>query len=239
MKHRVCLFALLVGGSVVVPVIARADCEALADAAGLKAHLIAAASTGGDAGGWFHGTKEWAAVVNRDGKVCATVTSSTDNKQVWPAGRSAAEAKAYTANGFSLDSLAMSTARLYTLAQPGHSFFGLGQANPVDDKLIPPNGRSVKRMAGGTIPVGGGVPLYDAGGHVIGGLGVAGDTPCADHEMAKRVRTLMGYDPPGGAAVDDITYSSADGASVFTHPLCPNTFRNGILVGNEASASGY
>jgi hypothetical protein len=53
------------------------------------------------------------------------------------------------------------------------------------------------------------------------------------------VRNLAGLNPPGGAFVDDISYSSVDGASVFTHPLCPNTFRNGVLIGNEPAAAGY
>ena len=83
------------------------------------------------------------------------------------------------------------------------------------------------------------MPLYNSQGKIIGGLGVSGDTSCADHEIAKRVRNLAGLNPPGGALVDDITYSSVDGASPFTHPLCPNTYRNGILIGNEQNASGY
>jgi len=45
--------------------------------------------------------------------------------------------------------------------------------------------------------------------------------------------------PPGGATVDDISYSSKDGPSVFTHPLCPNTYRNGVKIGDEAKATGY
>ena len=61
----------------------------------------------------------------------------------------------------------------------------------------------------------------------------------ADHEIAKRVRGLAGLNPTGGPLVDDITYSSADGASAFTHPLCPNTFRNGVFIGNEKAAGGY
>ena len=76
-------------------------------------------------------------------------------------------------------------------------------------------------------------------GKVIGALGVSGDTSCADHEIAKRVRDILGLNPPGGAYVDDISYSSADGASVFTHPLCPNTYRNGKFLGNELPAVGY
>jgi hypothetical protein len=82
------------------------------------------------------------------------------------------------------------------------------------------------------------VPIYKSG-KIIGGLGVSGDTSCADHEIAKRVRNLAGLNPPGGKLADDITYSSVDGASVFTHPLCLNTWRNGVLIGSELPASGY
>jgi hypothetical protein len=69
--------------------------------------------------------------------------------------------------------------------------------------------------------------------------GVSGDTSCADHEIAKRVRTAAGLNPTGGAAADDIKYSSVDGASVFTHPLCLATFRNGLSIGTELPSSGY
>jgi hypothetical protein len=85
---------------------------------------------------------------------------------------------------------------------------------------------------------GGGVPLYK-NGKVVGGLGISGDTASCDHEIAKRVRNLLGLNPPGGPLVDDITYSSADGASVFTHPLSLNTWRNGQFLGNEAPATDY
>jgi hypothetical protein len=76
-------------------------------------------------------------------------------------------------------------------------------------------------------------------GKIIGGLGVSCDTSCTDHEIAKRVRNAANLNPPGGATADDISYSSKDGASAFTHALCPNTFRNGVFIGNEAAAVGY
>jgi hypothetical protein len=76
-------------------------------------------------------------------------------------------------------------------------------------------------------------------GKIIGGLGISGDTSCADHEIAKRVRQLAGLTPTGGSDVDDITYSLADGASQFSHPVCINTYRNGTLIGTEAKATGY
>jgi uncharacterized protein GlcG (DUF336 family) len=164
-----------------------------------------------------------------------------DPTQVWPGSQAIAKAKAYTANAFSLDSLALSTARLYTLTQPGHSLWSLGQSNPFDPRfLAPPNSNSVgkNQIEGGLIFFGGGLPLYRSG-KIIGGLGISGDTSCTDHEIAKRVRDAAGLNPPTGKLADDITYSSADGASVFTHPLCANTFRNGIFIGNEPAASGY
>jgi hypothetical protein len=53
------------------------------------------------------------------------------------------------------------------------------------------------------------------------------------------MRDKAGLNPPGGALADDIWYSKADGPSVFAHPLCKNTWRNGKKVGDEAPASGY
>ena len=141
-------------------------------------------------------------------------------------------------------SLPLSTAWLYTLTQPGHSLWSLGQSNPFDPKFLASpstndTGSSGKnQVAGGLIFFGGGVPLY-SGGQVIGGLGVSGDTSCADHEIAKRVRHMANLDPPGGPLVDDITYTIPDGPSIYAHPRCFATFRNGVALGTEASANSY
>lgn len=205
------------------------------------AATFAAAPIGGTVGGLFSGTRMWAAVVNRDGQVCAFTTSTDDPTQVWPGSQAIAKAKAYTANAFSVDSLALSTARLYTFTQPGHSLWSLGQSNLFNAALLaPPSGVAggQNQIAGGLIFFGGGVPIY-LDGKVIGGLGVSGDTSCADHEIAKRVRHLAAMNPPGGALADDISYSNVDGASVFTHPRCINTWRNGVSIGSEAPAAGY
>nr|MDQ3828408.1 heme-binding protein [Candidatus Tectomicrobia bacterium] len=185
-----------------------------------------------DAGGLFKGERMWGAVVNRDGRLCAFITSTEDPTQVWPGSQAIAKAKAFTANGFSLDTFVLSTARLYTFALPGHSLFGLNQSNALNPLfLVPPGGQGgLGLIAGGIITFGGGVPLY-AGGRIVGGLGVSGDTACADHEIAKRVRDLAGLNPPGGPLVDDIVYEPA---SIFGHPLCINTVHNGVpLSANE------
>ena len=221
---------------------AQSKCQGLPTEAALRDLLNAAPAAGGEAGGLFHGTRMWGAIVNRSGEICTYATSTADPSQVWPGSQAIAKSKAYTANAFSLDTLPLSTARLYTFTQPGHSLWSLGQSNLFEPKyLAPPTGQAGGReqIAGGLIFFGGGVALYDSGGNIIGGLGISGDTSCTDHEIAKRVRTLAGLNPPGGAPVDDITYSSVDGASVFTHPLCPNTYRNGIFIGNEPAAAGY
>jgi len=193
-------------------------------------------------GGLFNGERMWAAVVNRDGELCGAATSTDDRSQVWPGSQAIAKAKAYTANAFSLDTLPLSTARLYTFTQPGHSLWSLANANPFDpnalDSTTANQDTGGNKIAGGMIFFGGGVPLYK-NGKIIGGLGVSGDTSCADHEVAKKVRDLAGLNPPGGPGADDITFTVPDGASAFTHPKCINTKRNGVSLGDEAPASGY
>lgn len=221
---------------------ASAVAAGLPTTAQLKTALVGAPAHGGQAGGLFSGTRMWAAVVNRDGELINWTPSTDDPTQVWPGSQAIAKSKAYTANAFSLDTLALSTAQLYTFTQPGHSLWGLAAANPFEPGYLAAPGAlgdaGKKKITGGMIFFGGGVPLYK-NGKVIGGLGISGDTASCDHEIAKRVRDLLNLNPPGGALVDDISYSSVDGASQFTHPLSLNTWRNGVFIGDEQVASGY
>jgi uncharacterized protein GlcG (DUF336 family) len=196
---------------------------------------------GADAGGLNHGKFMWAALVDRNGQLCALAVSTDDPAATWPGSRGIAIAKAFTANAFSTDTMPLSTARLYTLSQPGHSLWGAGAGNPLNPECLSspeqPNA-GIGTVCGGTIVFGGGVALYK-GQTRVGGLGVSGDTACADHEIAKRVRQAAGLPPPQGPGADDITFSSVDGPTPFSHPLCANTFRNGQKLGDEAPASGY
>lgn len=217
-----------------------AACRDLPAKNDLRQRLTQAPDVDGDAGGLFSGRAEWAAIVDREGRVCAVVASTGDPAATWPGSQAIAQAKAYTANAFSADTLPLSTARLYTLTQPGHSLAGLAAAVPFDAGcLAAPSdaGKQAGRVCGGAIAFGGGVPLY-RGKTRVGGLGVSGDTACADHEIAKRVRHLAGLDPEKGEFIDDITYASVDGPSIYTHPLCANTWRNGRKIGEEAVAHG-
>ena len=200
------------------------------------ARLLRVAPDSGEAGGLYHGRAEWAAVVNRKGEICTVIAPSDSLGGYWPGSRTIAMAKAFTANGFSTDTLPLSTARLYTMTQPGHSLWGVSQPEPFNPDCLDPD--TDAKICGGAIAFGGGVPLYRKG-RVVGGLGISGDTPCTDHEIAKRIRHLAGLDPAGGMSADDIQYSKMDHASVYTHPLCANTWRNGQRIGDEPPATGY
>lgn len=194
-----------------------AGCQNLPSESQLRQLLVQAQNVNKPIGGLFEGTLMWAAVVNRDGAVCAYNTSTGDATQVWPGSQAIAKSKAYTANAFS----------------------SLGQSNLFNPQfLAPPSGQDggQNSLVGGLIFFGGGVPLY-RNGKIVGALGVSGDTACADHEIAKRMRDLAGLNPPGGALADDIVYSGPDAPSVFAHPVCLNTYRNGMKIGSEEPAT--
>ena len=90
----------------------------------------------------------------------------------------------------------------------------------------------VGKKPGGINVFGGGLALYDATGVLIGAVGLSGDTSCADHNIAWRVRDGLGPEFCCGAGVDadltdDIIYDLADdgnghfvSASGFGHPIC-------------------
>jgi uncharacterized protein GlcG (DUF336 family) len=220
---------------------ASSRCQDLPSAEQLKKWLREAPGVEGEAGGLFSGQMEWATIVDRQGVICATAAATDDPASAWPGSQSVSKAKAYTANAYSTDGNPLSTARLYTLTQAGHSLWGVGEANPFRaDCLAAPNDRNATngKICGGSVAFGGGVPLY-RGKTRVGGLGVSGDTACADHEIAKRIRHLAQLDPEKGEFADDIFYTVADGASPFAHPLCANTWRNGMKLGDEANATEY
>ncbi len=158
-------------------------------------------------GGIFTPNMMWSAVVDRQGILCS-VTKVGD---AWPGSRAIAIAKAETANDFSNDKLALSTAMLYGPTQPGGSLYGLNNSNtfnPADNAITQGGGTGtgISQNPGGIITFGGGVALY-LNGQVIGGLGVSGDTSCADHSIAYRMRKRAGLDhTPGGVGADNIQY---------------------------------
>jgi uncharacterized protein GlcG (DUF336 family) len=214
-----------------------AACDDLPDHAAVQTALKeSVAPAGGAANGGFD-LHMWATLVDRDGVVCVVAFSGEDRDDQWPGSRVISAQKANTANAFSLDGLALSTANLFSATQDGQSLFGLQFSNPVDTAVAyggdataygtdgdPMAGKKV----GGVNVFGGGLALY-SDGVVIGALGVSGDSSCADHNVAWRLRTALGLDGVTAGVNpnnnDGIVYDIADGASAsgWGHPLCAGT----------------
>ncbi|WP_218944079.1 heme-binding protein [Marinobacter changyiensis] len=224
---------------------ATSSCRGLPDHSTLKTALEAAvlAETSG------LDFEMWATIVNRDGVVCAVAFSGDDRGAQWPGSRVISAQKANTANAFSLDGLALSTANLFSAVQPNQSLFGLQESNPVDVRVAykgpssnygQANDPMVGQKIGGVNVFGGGLALYEAGS-VVGSVGVSGDTSCADHMIGWRVRYNLALDALGGPKgvndgdpqrPDNIIYDiNDDGVSAngFGHPTCLNTGDQSVL----------
>jgi uncharacterized protein GlcG (DUF336 family) len=191
-------------------------------------------ASGGPGNGGFD-NNEWAAIVGRDGTICAVTFSGSKPDDQWPGSRAIAAEKANTANALSLAQMAISTANLYAGALPGGPLFALMTTNPPAAELITAGDPQsygtasdplIGKRLGGVVVFGGGLALYANGG-IIGALGVSGDTSCADHNVAWRVRHALGLDKvPNGVTADHndgIIYDmlpDKTSASGFGHPQC-------------------
>jgi uncharacterized protein GlcG (DUF336 family) len=232
------------------------ECQSLPGQSALKAAL--AAATAIEASGLNN--QNWATIVDRDGVVCAVAFSGVNRGAQWPGSRVISAQKANTANAFSLDAssssggsgqpsgLSLSTANLYSAVQPGGSLFGLQESNPVNTEVAyqepswdygTAKDPMVGQKIGGVNVFGGGLALYAKGATIVGGVGVSGDTSCADHDVAWRVRHHLGLDHLSGvggvsgdtARPDNIVYDitpnpnggTGNSAGGYGHPKCYNT----------------
>ena len=236
-------------------------CESLPSQSHLQAALAAATSAEGSG----LNMNMWGTIVDRDGIVCAVAFTGTNRGAQWPGSRVISAQKANTANSFSLDpgavaggngaALALSTANLFSAVQPGGTLFGLQESNPVDTGVAYQGPSSRFGMAkdpmvgskiGGVNVFGGGLALYNEDHQIVGGIGVSGDTSCADHNIAWRTRNNLGLDHLGSptpvikgpaslfasdpAHPDNIIYdimpNQAGGTGIspsgFGHPSCFN-----------------
>ena len=75
---------------------------------------------------------------------------------------------------------------------------------------------------GGINVFGGGLGLYSSyyEHNIIGGIGVSGDSSCADALIAFKVRSILGYDYPPNC--DQINISDGN------HAACTDTFQSNI-----------
>jgi uncharacterized protein GlcG (DUF336 family) len=263
--HAATLTAALVcttGLASAQPFGANNGCRSLPSYNQLKTALAAATAT--EASGLNN--QMWGTIVDRDGIVCAVAFSGVNRGAQWPGSRVISAQKANTANAFSLDSssssggsgqphgLALSTANLYSAVQPGGSLYGLQASNPVDTGVAyggsssqygTPFDPMVGQKIGGVNVFGGGLALYGPGKQIVGAVGVSGDTSCADHNIAWRVRNNLGLDHlsgVGGVSGDaarpdniifDITANQFGGTGIsaggFGHPMCLNTSGSSTL----------
>jgi uncharacterized protein GlcG (DUF336 family) len=181
------------------------------------------------------GLNMWATVVDRDGVVKTVVFSGEDRGDQWPGSRVISAQKANTANAFSLPGLALSTANLFAAVQPGGSLYGLQHSNPVDtgvayggdsNKIGTETDPMVGKKIGGVNVFGGGLALYDATNTLLGAIGVSGDSSCADHNIAWKIRHILKLDYiPAGVGPDsndNIIYDIVDAVSSsgWGHPAC-------------------
>jgi hypothetical protein len=179
----------------------------------------------------------WGTLVNRDGYVCEVAFTGENRGAQWPGSRVISAQKANTANAFSLPGLALSTADLYAAVQPGGTLYGLQHSNPVDTEVAYAGPASnygldddpmIGHRIGGVNVFGGGLALYNSKGVLIGGIGVSGDTSCADHNISWRTRHSLNLDfvPNGVSATldDNINYQGLvpvpSVANDFSHPIC-------------------
>jgi len=256
MAMSVALVGAVALGSATMTVQAADGCGSLPGWATLQARLTDArnAANGG------LDLDMWGTIVDRDGIVCAVAFTGGVRGDQWPGSRVISAQKANTANAFSLKGLALSTANLYSAVQPGGSLFGLQESNPVSTTAAyggdPANyGQSNDPMVGtrigGVNVFGGGLALYNSSGQIVGGVGVSGDTSCADHEIAWRLRAGLQLDylkAAGAGGVsgdndrrDNIIYDiksqpfqmNGVSASGFGHPTCINTANPALLPATD------
>jgi len=233
--------AALAAGSVNAGETKDAPAKGLPTHAELTAALKAVVTGGTNAG---FGLNMWATIVNRDGEVTAIAFSGTERGDQWPGSRVISAQKANTANAFSLPGLALSTANLYTAVQPGGTLFGLQHSNPVDTSAAykgpsenygKPNDPLVRKKSGGVNVFGGGLPLYNAEGKLVGAIGVSGDTSCTDHIIAWKVRHALNFDnvPSGVSATgdDNIVHDIVNNAT--GHPESPSGWGHPDCGGDE------
>ena len=213
-------------------VIGRDGCAYLPSYATFQSELISAR---GVISGSGNPHPVWGVMMDRTGKVCAVAYTGASLTSQWFAGRLLAASLANTANAVSTDTQFFSSANLNQLGQ----FKGLmdidGGGLQIDATRAYAGSSAsfgtlkdplVGLRPGGWLGSGGGLALMDPYGRSVGAIGIAGDTPCTDHNLAWTLRYLLKLDyVPGGVNLDttradNIIYYVVPPGAEFTHPEC-------------------
>ena len=111
-------------------------------------------------------------------------------------------------------------------ANVGNPLFGVEGGNVLNSLLAyqgdyasfgTANDPMIGQRIGGTITFGGGLALYK-NTTVVGGIGVSGDTACADHSVAWRTRIILNLQQSN--PLDQLVFAT-DTAQTNGHPHCP------------------
>jgi len=231
-------------GSMILAGLGFASSQAMAACSDIDRDALVAAAqsvvpaTGTPNGGL--GFPMWVTVVDETGAVCFVVNSNGEghnSSAAWLGSRIISAQKANTANAFSHNKLALSTANLYSAVLDGGSLYGLQHSNPVDGakayggnpaKYGTKKDPIVGKRLGGVNVFGGGLALYklvENKSVKVGAIGVSGDTSCTDHVVAWKIRDQLGLDNvPVFGSFDKMFQDITDGvsASGFGHPGCLN-----------------
>lgn len=176
----------------------------------------------------------WGVVMNRTGQVCVVAYSGAVLDSQPLGGRVLAASLANTANSASIDAQFFSSGNLYPQA---HSkWMDINESSLLIDATKVYTGNAtffgalndplVGKRPGGWVGLGGGLALMDAYGRSLGAIGIAGDTPCTNHNLAWMVRNhlyldrVLGGINPDTSRADNIIYEGSTIDPNFTHPVC-------------------
>jgi Haem-degrading len=215
-------------------------CEVLGNAAANLKSALTLAQAGSNGG---LSNQMWGTIVARDGTVCAVAFTGANAGDQWLLSRVISAQKANTANGLSVAHFALSSANIFSAVNPGGSLYGLQFSNPVDP-AVAYGGKSkdfgttkdpmIGSRIGGVNVFGGGLALYDKNLGFVGGIGVSGDTSCADHNVAWRTRANLKLD---FLATDGV--SGVAGGSRPDNIIYDITNVSGFQIGSSASGFGH
>lgn len=201
----------------------------------------------------------WVTLIDTTGTVCHVINTGLEGQslfpdayvgnQSWLGSRVISAQKANTANAFSLDYYAISTANLFGATQTNNSLFGLQLSNPVDtrkaysgnpDEYGTINDPMIGKRVGGVNVFGGGLALY-SDGVKVGAIGVSGDTSCTDHTVAWKIRAALSLHavPRGPIKEGDMFNTSGGTLSLVAHGSLGDEMYIDVDKIGQADASGW